>query len=151
MATYSFLDVTASITGPGAAFSLSEGGTADEGIVIAMNGDKNTMVTGARGEGMHSLHASQAGRVTVRVLKTGLINAMLNQLYRYQTTSSVFHGRNVISIRNPATGDSITAEQGAFVKHPDTAFAKEGNINEWAFDCVKIDTMLGTGSPSIIE
>lgn len=151
MGVYSFLDVTASITGPGGAFSLSEGGIADEGIVVTMAGDKNTMVTGARGEGMHSLHASQAGRVTVRVLKTGPVNARLSQMYRHQTTSSVNHGQNVISIRNPSTGDTITAEQGAFVKHPDTAFAKEGNIMEWSFDCVRIDQMLGSGSPSIME
>lgn len=151
MGAYSFLDVTASIAGPGMSLSLSEGGTADEGIVVTMGGDKNTMVTGARGEGMHSLHASKAGRITVRVLKTGAINAALNRAYHYQTSSSVLHGRNVISIRNPASGDSITATECAFVKHTDIAYAKEGNIHEWSFDCVAIDQMLGTGTPSIIE
>lgn len=149
-ASYSFLDVSATITGPGGTFSLSSGGTADEGIVVAMTGDKNTMVTGAAGEGMHSLHAAKAGRITVRVLKNGTVNAMLNQMYRHQELSSANWGHNQISIRNAVTGDSITATEGAFVKHPDSVNAKEGNILEWAFDFIKIDTMLGSGAPSII-
>ena len=150
-ATYSFIDVSAAITGPGGSFSLSVGGIADEGITIAYNGDKNTMITGAAGEGMHSLHASNAGRITVRVMKTGAANALLNQMYRHQMLSSANWGQNQISIRNAATGDSITASQGSFVKHPDNVNAKEGNIQEWAFDFVKIDTILGTGAPAIIE
>ncbi len=148
MSTYSFIDTVASISGPGGNFSLSDGGVADEGITIARTGDKNTMITGARGEGMHSLHASESGRITIRVLKSGKINALLNQMYRYQTTSSAFHGKNVISVRNPQLGDSHTATECAFVKHPDNVNAKEGGIQEWEFDCVRIDSILGTGSPA---
>lgn len=148
---YSFLDVVASITGPGGSFSLSEGGIADEGIVVTMSGDKNTMITGASGDGMHSLHAAQSGRITVRVLKNGAVNAKLNALYRHQIMSSASWGQNQISVRNPSWGDSITAVEGAFVKHPDHVDAKEGGIQEWTFDFVKIDMMIGTGSPSIIE
>ncbi|MBU9403923.1 DUF3277 family protein, partial [Burkholderia multivorans] len=62
MATYSFQDVTATIVGPGGAFSLGYGSAnAEEGITIAQAGDKNTMTVGADGEVMHSLHADKSG------------------------------------------------------------------------------------------
>jgi hypothetical protein len=146
MATYSFLDVNAAINGPGGSFSLSDGGVANEGITTAMAGDKNTMTAGANGDIMHSLHASRAGRITVRVLKTGIVNSQLSKLYNYQTTSSAYHGQNTIRIANPATGDVITGKQMAFVKLPDNVNAAEGNVMEWAFDGL-IDQVLGIGAP----
>lgn len=61
MSTYSFIDVTASLTGPSGAVDLGYGAAnSDEGIVVSMTEAKNTMTTGADGEGMHSLHAAKA-------------------------------------------------------------------------------------------
>jgi hypothetical protein len=145
--TYSFTDITGAITGPGGFnFSFSLSGVADEGISIAFTGEKNTMTPGANGDIMHSLHASQAGRITVRFLKTGIGNSQFNAMYRYQQTSSAYWGQNKISVRNPVTGDVFNGYALAFVKHPDNANAKEGNVMEWAFDGVIAQT-LGTGSP----
>ena len=147
MGVYSFLDVQAAISGPAGAFSLSDGGVSNEGISTAMAGDKNSMMTGAGGDGMHSLHASKAGRVSIRLLKTGRANALLSVMYNQQTTSSAYHGQNTITIRNPVTGDSTTCRQCAFVKQPDNVNAMDGGIKTWEFDAIYIDEVLGTGAP----
>lgn len=143
---YSFLDVTASIDGPGGSFSLSDGGIADEGITISMTDDKTSMITGAGGDGMHSLHAAKSGRVTVRFLKNSPKHRQLQTLYNYQTTSSAFTGQNVISMANPVWGDDFQCKYGAFVKLPDNVNAKDGNVMEWAFNFIEIDPQLGDGT-----
>ncbi len=146
MGTYSFLDVQASITGPGGSFQLGAGNAnAEEGITVAMSGDKNTMTIGADGKPMHSLHADKSGMITVRLLKTSPANAKLSALYDLQTISSSAHGQNVISIRNPVSGDLITAQECAFKKLPDVNYGKEAGIQEWVFDAGVIDTTLGGG------
>lgn len=143
MGAYSFLDVKATIVGPGGSFSIGAGsGNAEEGITTAYAEDKNTVTTGADGTIMHSLHATKTGVVTVRLLKTSPTNAKLNQMYNLQTTTAAAHGLNTIVIQNPVNGDVITCTQCAFKKHPDQVQAKDGNINEWTFDGV-IDTSLG--------
>ncbi|WP_448952131.1 phage structural protein [Labrys neptuniae] len=146
MAAYSFIDVHCAIDGPGGAFSLSDGGVADEGITVAMNEDKNTMTTGADGSVMHSLHAARSGTVTVRLLKTSPLNHLLSVMYNTQQTSSALWGQNVISVRNPVRGDDASARICAFKKLPDFANAKDGNIVEWAFDAGAIDEILGDGN-----
>lgn len=144
MATYSFQDVQATLVGAGGVINLGNGAAvSDEGITIAMAGDKNTMVIGADGEGMHSLHADKSGTVTVRLLKTSPTNAKLQALYLAQTASSALHGQNVIVITNPQSGDVTTARSCAFKKKPDLVYAKEGGMMEWTFDALKIDTVLG--------
>lgn len=149
MGVYTFEDVSAVFIGPvGFNFILSAGGIADEGITTAMVGEKNTMQTGANGDIQHSLHASNAGRMTVRLLKTGVANAVLSQIYNFQKTSGAYWGQNKIVIRNPITGDIITGTSLAFVKQPDVVYAKEGGIVEWAFDG-NIDELLGTGTPTV--
>ena len=51
MATYSFLDVTASLTGPTGVIDLGQGSAnSEEGITQTMGGNKNTMTIGADGE-----------------------------------------------------------------------------------------------------
>jgi hypothetical protein len=142
---YSFLDVQASITGPGGSFDLASAGFSDEGITIQMSGPKNAMTIGANGDGMHSLRASRAGTVTISLLKTATGNAQLNQLYRYQEQSSAYWGRNVITVTNPVSGDVATIVGAAFNKQADLRYSTEGNMNVWAFDCIAIDEILGNG------
>lgn len=147
MATYSFLDVTAAIIGPGGSFSLGSGtGAAEEGITVEMTEDKNSMVTGADGSVMHSLHAGKSGTVTVRLLKTSPVNAQLSAMYAFQTASSALHGQNVISIRDLARGDVITCQQVAFKRMTPVNYGKDGGTNEWTFDAGQIDTFLGAGA-----
>lgn len=146
MTAYSFLDVQAAIIGPGGSFSLgSDSGAAKEGISVSMLEEKNTMVVGADGTPMHSLRASKAGRITVRLLKTSPVNSKLSAMYSLQTLSSAAHGTNVITLKNNQSGDSITALQCAFSKLPDLSYAEESGINEWVFDAGIIDTTLGGG------
>lgn len=145
MSTYSFMDVQASIVGPGGAFSLGYGeAAAEEGITIATGADKNTMTVGADGEGMHSLHADKSGQVTLRYLKTAPVNALLQALYDAQTLDSRLHGKNLITVTQSASGDVTAARSCAFKKKPDLRYAKDGDIVEWVFDAIKIDTILGT-------
>lgn len=142
--TYSFLDVAAGIVGPGGAFSLGSGaGAAEEGITISPTGEINSMQIGADGSGQHSLHADKSGTVTVRLLKTSPVNALLSALYAFQTASSSAHGQNTIAINDTQRGDVITCTQVAFAKAPDLNYQKMAGINEWIFHAVKIERTLG--------
>lgn len=145
MSAYSFQDVSCSITGPGGTFNIF--GVAEEGISISMVEDKNTMAVGADASVMHSLHAGNAGTVTIRLLKTSPMNALLMDMYRYQKASSANWGRNTISIRNAVRGDDAECREVAFKRIPDFANAKVGNIVEWSFDAGHVDEMLGDGNP----
>lgn len=144
MATYSFLDVTASLTGPTGVIDLGQGSAnSEEGITQTMGGNKNTMTIGADGEVMHSLHADKSGTITVTLLKTSPVNKKLSLAYNAQSQSSATWGNNVIFIRNTASGDISTARSCAFQKQPDFNNAKEGGTVAWVFDCGKIDQLLG--------
>lgn len=145
MATYSFLDVNATLVGAGAVIDLGAGSAnAEEGITISRVDDKNTMITGADGEGMHSLHAAKSGTVTLRYLQTSPTNAKLMALYDAQSLSSSLWGQNVISVRNSASGDATGCRECAFKKVPDLSYKKDGGTYDWVFDVIKIDTILGT-------
>lgn len=144
MATYSFLDVTASLAGPTGVIDLGQGSAnSEEGITQTMGGNKNTMTIGADGEVMHSLHADKSGTITVTLLKTSPVNKKLSLAYNAQSQSSATWGNNVIVIRNTASGDISTARSCAFQKQPDFNNAKEGGTVAWVFDCGKIDQLLG--------
>lgn len=142
--TYSFIDVSASLTGPTGSIDLGCGSAnSEEGITVAMTETKNTMTVGADGEVMHSLHAGKSGTITVTLLKTSPVNKKLSLMYNAQSLSSPTWGNNVIVIRNKVSGDTTTARSCAFQKQPDHANAKVGNTVSWVFDCGKIDQLLG--------
>ncbi|ECF6065914.1 DUF3277 family protein [Salmonella enterica subsp. diarizonae] len=144
MATYYFMDVTASLSGPTGVIDLGQGSAnSEEGITQTMGGNKNTMTIGADGEVMHSLHADKSGTITVTLLKTSPVNKKLSLAYNAQSQSSATWGNNVIVIRNTASGDISTARSCAFQKQPDFNNAKEGGTVAWVFDCGKIDQLLG--------
>lgn len=150
MSTYSFKDCNAAISGPGGSFPLGSGaGASEEGITIVATEDKNIMQIGADGSGQHSLVAGEASTVTVNLLKTSPVNALLQQLYNYQTSSSVLHGKNTIAVTDLGRGDVITLSKVAFKKAPDLTFAKEAGINTWTFDAIFTNRILGTGVPEL--
>lgn len=150
MGVYSFLNISASISGPGGTFSLGSGsGNAEEGITTAMDGEKNTKTMGADGSGMHSLRASNGGKITVRLLKTSPVNAQLSQLYNFQKSSSANWGQNTIKVSDVIRGDVVDGSQCAFVKHPDLTYATEGGIIEWEFDVIDLEEQLGSGVPDV--
>jgi hypothetical protein len=134
MSTYSFLDTQGSFVGPGGNFSVGSGaGCAEEGISYALDEDQTGTITGSDGTIMHSLHASQTGTVTVRLLKTSPVNGKLQQAYNFQKVSASTWGVNTLAFANSTLGDAITLTQAAFVKSPDNSYAKDGNIMEWVF------------------
>lgn len=144
MSTYSFIDVSASLTGPTGSIDLGYGSAnSEEGITVVMAEAKNTMTVGAGGEVMHSLHAGKSGTITVTLLKTSPVNKKLSLMYNAQSQSSATWGNNVIVVRNKVSGDISTARSCAFQKQPDHANAKVGNTVSWVFDCGKIDQLLG--------
>lgn len=143
--TYSFIDVQASLVGPGGAFQLGYGeATAEEGITIATANDKNTMTVGSDGSVMHSLRADNSGQITLRYLKTAPINRTLMAMYNAQKIDSRLWGKNVITVTQSVAGDIATGIQCAFKKVPDLNYATEGGIVEWVFDAGRIEEMLGT-------
>ncbi len=142
--TYSFIDVAASLAGPTGTVAFGYGNAvADEGITIDAAGDKSSMTIGADGSGMHSLHADKSGVVTIRLLKTSPANAALQIMYDVQTISSTLHGNNTITVTHVTSGDIHTCSGCAFKKKPNIVYAKAGNIMEWTFDSLKIDSILG--------
>lgn len=146
MAVYSFLNISAFIAGPGLAQNMAAGAAAaEEGITIEASEDKNVMTIGADGKGQHSLIASDAAKVTVRLLKTSPVNGFLQVAYDLQTVSSALHGQNVITITDSARGDITVLQACAFRKKPTITYAKEGGMMEWEFDSIQANTVLGLG------
>lgn len=145
MPAYSFLDVSATLIGPGGNISLGAGSAnAKEGITIKMAENKNTMLVGADGNGQHSLHAGKSGTVELRYLKTSPVNAQLMALYDAQTLSAALWGQNIITVTQTAVGDIHTARECAFQKKPDIAYAEDADVITWIIDSIKIDGLLGT-------
>lgn len=148
MATYSFQDTNFTITGFGGSISLgSDSGSAEEGITIEAVEDKNIMMIGADGFVQHSLVASSASTVTVRLLKTSPVNSKLQTMFNLQTQSARTHGKNVITGRDVARGDFIILTEVAFSKQVSVTYAKEAGVNEWVFHAGKTAQLLGTGNP----
>lgn len=145
MAVYSFLNVNATLAGPGGVINLGAGAAnSEEGITIEAVEDKNVMTIGADGQGQHSLIASDACKVTVRLLKTSPINTQLMDMYNFQSVSSALWGQNTFTITDSVRGDLTVAQSAAFNKKPTINYAKEGGFNEWIFDAIKANTVLGS-------
>lgn len=142
---YSFLDVNASIVGPGGAFSLGNGAAvSDEGITIAASSEIGAMQIGSDGYGQHSLHADKSGKVTVHLLKTSPTNKLLQAMYNFQTASSSAYGQNTIIINDSSRGDVVTCMQVGFSKVPDLTYGKEAGMNSWEFNAIRIERTLGS-------
>jgi hypothetical protein len=148
MATYSFSDVNVAITDPAGSFSISPGGgIAEEGVTIALEGDKTTIVWGCDGTPMTSLHAAQGGTVSIRLQKTSPTNSLMSSLYKQTTNSSANCGNSTITVRNPTRGDTIVCLLCSIKKIPDNVNAREGGMLDWVFNAGVIDETLGDGSP----
>lgn len=146
MGVYSFLNVNATIAGPGGFFNLAAGAAAaEEGITVEASEDKNVMTIGADGQGQHSLIASDACTLTVRLLKTSPINASLMAMYDLQSASSALWGQNVFTIVDSGRNDYTVVQAAAFKKKPTLTYAKEAGMNEWVFDGIKANSILGAG------
>ncbi len=143
--TYSFLDVNATLVGPGGAIALGNGaGAAEEGISIAPSGDISGMLIGSDGTGQHSLYADKSGTFTIRLLKTSPTNKLLSMMYAFQTASGATHGQNTLTVNDTSRGDVIIGQQVAFKKAPDLAFAKDGGTVDWEFNAIAIERILGS-------
>ncbi len=149
MGTYSFLDVQASVIGPGLNAQIgSTSGAAKDGLSAAFDEDKVTVTTGADGSIMSSLKATMTGRITIRLLKTSPMNNVLNTAFNFQRSNSANTGQNVIRVVDKARGDVVTGRQMSFQKHPDNTWSEEGNILEWTFIGI-VNEVLGAGSPDL--
>jgi hypothetical protein len=143
---YSFLNVNAVLAGPGGILNLANGAAvAEEGITIEPVGDKNQMTIGADGKGQHSLIASDAVSVTIRLLKTSPMNAALMIMYDTQSVSSALWGINVLTITDTGRNDYTVVQGVAFKKKPTITYAQDGGMMEWTFDGIQGNTLLGSG------
>lgn len=143
---YSFLNVNVGMVGPGIVANLGSGAAvSEEGVTIETTEDKNVMTIGADGQGQHSLVASDAVSITVRVLKTSPINALLMAAYNLQSASSKLWGQNIFTINDSGRNDYIVIQAAAFKKRPTITYAKEAGMNEWTFDGIKGTIVLGQG------
>lgn len=143
MDSYSFMDVSCSLVGPGVIASLGNGANAaEEGIDVAAAGDKSSMSIGADGAGIHNLYADKSGTLTVRLMKNSPMNAVLSAAYAAQTSNASLHGQNAVVINNKSTGETVTCTQVAFKKAPDLSYGKESKLVEWEFAAIRIERML---------
>lgn len=143
---YSFLNVNASIAGPGGLLNLAAGAAvAEEGITIEPVEDKNIMTIGADGKGQHSLVASDAVSITVRLLKTSPLNAALMIMYNLQSASSALWGQNVFTVVDSGRNDFTVIQAAAFKTRPTLTYAKEAGMMEWKFDGIAANSILGAG------
>lgn len=144
---YSFLNVNATVTGPGGvAVNLAAGAAAaEEGITIEASTDKNVMTIGADGAGQHSLIADNSCLLTIRLLKTSPVNKQLMLMYDLQSASSALWGLNVFTIVDSGRNDLTIVQSAAFKKKPTITYAKEGGMMEWSFDGIQANTVLGAG------
>jgi hypothetical protein len=145
MSAYSFQNVNATLVGPGGVVNFGNGsGAAEEGITIEPVGDKNQMVIGADGSGQHSLIASDAVSVTLRLLKTSPQNKALMIMYDLQSVSSALWGINVITVVDSGRNDYTVVTGVAFKKKPTLNYAQDGGLMEWTFDGINGNTLLGS-------
>jgi len=144
--SYSFRDISASISGPGGTLQLASGiGTADEGISFEKAEDRNTMTPCADGYVMHSLHAARAGLVRVRLLKTSVTNGLMMDLFKATGTTARTWGAHVISLEDRVRGEKVVASRVAFSGEPALMYGKQGNVHEWTFHAGHIESSLGKG------
>jgi hypothetical protein len=144
---YSFLNVSCGMVGPGGILNLGSGAAAaEEGITLEAAEDKNVMTIGADGQGQHSLIASDAGTITVRLLKTSPLNQALQIMYDLQSTSAALWGQNVFTVVDSNRGDNHVAQSCAFKKKPTITYDKAGPMMEWTFDAIAITSILGSGT-----
>lgn len=137
---YAFTDVKATITGPAGSAILADGaGAAEEGITVEPTEETDSMRIGADGSVAHSLHASKAGKVTVRLLKTSPMNAVLHQMYNFQRSSSLHHARNVLVISNIVNGEVYTCTDVAFARMPPNTWSKEAGTIDWEFNASRVE------------
>lgn len=143
---YSFLNISCALVGPGGVLNLAAGAAvAEEGITLEPVEDKNQMTIGADGKGQHSLIASDACTLTVRLLKTSPLNQALAIMYDLQSASSGLWGQNVFTLTDSARGDFSVIQSAAFKKKPTLTYAKEAGLNEWTFDGISATSVLGGG------
>lgn len=143
--TYSFQDVSCTYQTASASIDLGAGAAvADEGITIEPAGDKNTRTMGADGAGMNSMDPGNAADVTVRLLQTSPVNALLMTEYNTQRASSSLWGNGVFLIRQHVSGDTTECSQVAYKRKPRLSYAKNGAFLEWTFEAIEHDTVLGT-------
>ena len=144
--TYSFLNISCLMAGPGIASNLAAGAAAaEEGITLEPTTEKNVMTIGADGIGQHSLVADDSCKVTVRLLKTSPLNAILMAAFDAQSISSALWGINTFTLSDSARGDFSVIQQAAFKKRPTLTYAKEGGMMEWEFDGIQVNSILGGG------
>jgi hypothetical protein len=142
--TYSFLDIYGTINGPFLSAVFGNGvGQSDEGITIEQTEDKNRQTPGASGEVMNTLIGTDAGRVSIHVLKTSPLNALLMEAYNLQKQSSLTWGLNVITITNPVSGDHYTLSQVAFTRRPPNSYGKEPVVITWDLQAGHVYAFIG--------
>lgn len=151
MPSYSFRNVLAAIDGPGGAFPLSGGvGNAKEGITIAATTDENVMTKGADDFTQHSMIEDSSATVTIRLLKSSPVNALLMGLRNSQKLAgSVVWGQNKIVVTDRARGDLHVLTEVAFKKVPDLEYGAEAAPVEWTFDAGHWQPLLGVGTPEL--
>ena len=144
MGVYSFLDNSATWTGPGGTISLgSTSGAAKEGITIEYEEEVGHMDVGAGGAVQHSLHANKSGTITIRVLKSSPINQKISNKIAFQRASAENYGQDVFSIANLVTGDIVTCQFVAPKKFSALTYAEDAGMNEWVLNAGLIEPTLG--------
>src|SRR4051812_32744086 len=105
MPSYSFVNVSASISGPGGLISLGSGSAnTDDGIQIEYNAEADSMTIGLDGTPIHSLSPDKSAKITVTLSKLSSVNARLSAMFDAQRLSSSLWANNTVTIQDSASG-----------------------------------------------
>ena len=150
LVAYAFANIAGTVAGPGGVVSIGyPNGNAKEGLHVEYLEAKDAMVVGSDGSVMHSLRSGNAARVSVYLLKTSPINALLSNLYNFQRTQASYWGINTIAISDVQRGDVGAGSQMAFERHTGVAWAEDANIMQWNFQGNWLQ-ILGSGSATLV-
>ncbi len=124
---YSFGDSEVTIDGPGGSFRL--GADPTESITIR---DSDTYESKSGADGfIERIHKAGATYITVKLLKTSPVNALLSQLHQVNRQSTANWGRNTIKIVRLGK-DVTTCEALAFANYDGPSSDHGGQI-WWEF------------------
>lgn len=114
-------------------------------VSIVYNADIWTTTVGADGEGVQSKSNDRSAQITITVLPTSPVNAILSGLLEDGVTKVPVP----LSVIDPNTNSSHVTEGARIKKVPDKAYGKEASPIAWVFETIRLIPFIG-GSTEVI-
>ena len=136
MFNYDFKQISC-VVGTGILTGFADG----DGIVITPDSNAFNLTIGADGEGTRSKTNNESATVKVRLQKTSLANAVLNDYYQADKTSG--SGVFPFLVKDILGSELHAAEQMWIEKAPEAPFGAESPVREWTLRTDKMKSIFG--------